>query len=252
MFMTILYAIIVFLFGSLFTSFYHVLAIRLNNKESLLGKSHCDTCQHDLNLIDVFPIFGYLLNRGKCRYCKASIPIKHLLYELIGGILFTLSYLLYGFGLDFWIMSILLSVLIIESISDIDRMIVIDKIWIIGLVPVIIIRVIEEDILTYLLSSTVLFTVLFLLAIIGKKIFKKEALGGGDIKLYLFIGLFLTLPVGLLSIFLASLFGLIYGIIFINQKEKYIPLIPFISLAVFIGYIYGEQMITWYLNLLGM
>lgn len=250
--MTILYASIVFIFGTLFTSFYHVLAIRLNQDETLLGKSHCDTCKHDLTLLDVFPIFGYLLNKGKCRYCKEPIPIRHLIYEIIGGLLFLISYLTYGFSIDFIILSIVLSVLIIESISDIDQMIVIDRIWMIGLIPIIALRIIENNILSYILSSAVLFTILLLLAIIGKKGFKKDVLGGGDIKLYIFIGFALTLPLGLLSIFLSSLFGLIYGIIFIKQRDKYMPLVPFITLAVFICYLYGQQMINWYLNLLGM
>ena len=250
--MTILYAIIVFISGSLFTSFYHVLAIRLNQNETLLGRSHCDTCNHDLNLLDVFPIIGYLLNKGKCRYCNAFIPMRHLIYEIIGGTIFLLSYLAYNFTLDFWILAIVMSVLIIESISDIDQMIVIDKIWMIGLIPLITLRIIDNDILTYLLSSLVLFTILLLIAIIGKKGFKKDVLGGGDIKLYIFIGFALTLPVGLLSIFLSSLFGLIYGIIFIKHRGKYMPLVPFITLSVFVCYLYGQQLIDWYLNLLGM
>ncbi len=250
--MTILYGFFVFICGSLLTSFYHVLVIRLNEKKSILGRSHCDYCNHDLSILDVFPIFGYLLNKGKCRHCKESIPIKHLIYEIIGGSLFTISFFIYDFSIDFWILTLLLSVLIIESISDIKDLIVIDKIWMIGIIPIIIIRIFQQNILTYLLSSAVLFLILLTISILGKVIFKKEALGGGDIKLYIFIGMFLTIPVGILSIFLTSLFGLVYGIIYINHKDKYIPLVPFISLAVFITYLYGEQLITWYLNLLGM
>ena len=93
---------------------------------------------------------------------------------------------------------------------------------------------------------------MYLIALLGRTIFKKDALGGGDIKLYIFIGLLLTYQLGLLSIFLASLFGLIYGIIFLKQRDKYIPLVPFISLAVFLSYLYGQALIDWYLNLLGM
>lgn len=250
--LTIVYAIIVFLFGILFTSFYHVLAIRMIKKESLLTKSHCESCNHELRLIDVIPLFGYVVNKGRCKYCNQKIPIKHVLYEMIGGFLFVIAYITYGFSIDFWILSLLLSVLIVESIADIDQMIVIDRIWIIGIIPIIAIRIYQQNILTYLLSSVILFSVLFLIAFLAKVIFKKDALGGGDIKLYLFIGFFLTTYQGLLSIFLASLFGLIYGIIFIKDKEKYIPLVPFISLAVLLCFMYGEQMITWYLNLLGM
>ena len=250
--MTILYTIIIFIFGSLFTSFFHVLATRLNNKESLLGRSHCDACNHELKLIEVFPIIGYIINKGKCRYCNEKIAINHLIYEIIGGALFASGYLLYDFNLTFWIYTILISVLIIESISDIKDMIVIDKIWMFGIIPILIIRIIENSILTYLISSMGLFLILLFIAFIAQKIFKKDALGGGDIKLYLFIGFFIPIQVGLLSIFLTSLFGLIYGIIFIKDRDKYIPLVPFISLAVIISFIYGTKIIDWYLTLIGM
>lgn len=250
--MTILYAIFIFMFGSLFTSFFHVLAVRIPKGETLLGTSHCDHCERKLRLIDVLPIIGYIINKGKCHNCKTKIGIKHLIYEIIGGLLFTLSYLSYGFTIDFYILVILLSVLIIESIADIDSLIVIDRIWMIGIIPILLIRILNQEIWPYLLSSAVLFVLLFLIATLAKAYYKKDALGAGDVKLYIFIGLFLKFPEGVLSLFLASLFGLIYGIIFMKEKDKYLPLVPFISLSVFICYLYGEQMIDWYLKLLGM
>lgn len=250
--MTILYAIFIFLFGTLFTSFFQVLATRHNKKQSIKGRSHCDQCNHTLKLIEVLPVIGYIINKGRCRYCNEKINIKYMIYEMIGGFLFVIPYLIFGFTLDYLIAVILISVLLIESFSDIDDMIVIDKVWMIGCVPLLIIRVIQNNILEYLLSSAILFSIMFFIAIIGKFIAKKDALGGGDIKIYLFIGLALTFPQGILSIFMASLFGLIYGIISIKDRNKYLPLIPFISIAVYISYLVGESVITWYLNLLGM
>lgn len=250
--MIIVYAIFIFLFGALFTSFFHVVAIRIPKGETLLGTSHCDHCDRKLRLIDVLPIIGYILNKGKCNNCHTKIGVKHLIYEITGGILFTLSYLLYGFSIDFYILIILLSVLIIETISDIDQMIVIDRIWIIGSIPLILIRIFDKDIWPYLLSSAILFVILLLIAVLARAYYKKDALGGGDIKLYIFIGLLLKFPEGILSLFLASLFGLLYGIIFMKDKDKYLPLVPFISLSVYICYVYGEQMINWYIKLLGM
>lgn len=250
--MTILYAIFIFMFGSLFTSFFHVLAVRIPKGETLLGKSHCDHCDRQLRLIDVLPIIGFIINKGKCHNCQVNIGIKHLIYEIIGGALFTLSFLLYGFTIDFYILIILLSVLIIESIADIDQLIVIDRIWMIGIIPILLIRILNQEIWVYLLSSAILFILLLLIATLAKAYYKKDALGAGDVKLYIFIGLFLKFPEGVLSLFLASLFGLLYGIIFMKEKDKYLPLVPFISLSVYICYLYGEQMIDWYLKLLGM
>ena len=90
-------------------------------------------------------------------------------------------------------------------------MIVLDRIWIIGIIPVIAIRIIQGEFFTHLISSAVLFSILFLIAYLSQKIYKKDALGGGDVKLFIFIGFILTLGQGLLALFLTSLFGFIYG-----------------------------------------
>jgi len=249
--MEILISIYIFIMGMLLSSFYGVLAMRIPNKESILGRSYCPKCHHQLKFVDVLPIVGYLVNKGRCRDCKEKIPMIYVWIELIGGLLFLLSYVLFGFSINFFISIIMISVLMIESISDIEQMIVIDRIWMIGIIPLIIFRVIEKEILTYLLSSFILFALLYAISYIGSKVFKKEALGGGDIKLYIFIGFILTWQLGLLSLFLASFFGLIYGMIF-QRLNKIIPLVPFIACGVLISFLYGQHMIDWYLNFLRM
>jgi leader peptidase (prepilin peptidase) / N-methyltransferase len=250
--MYIVYSVIMFLFGALLASFYQLIAQRIPNSESISGRSYCPKCHHSLRLIDVLPLFGFLINRGKCHFCQARIPISHLIVEVMGGALFVLSYLFLGFTLELMVALILISVLLIESISDYERTIVIDRIWFIGLVPVIVIRIIQGDFLTYLLSAGVLFGFLYLVSTIGKSIAKKEVLGGGDVKLYLFIGFTLTLIPAFLSLFLASLSGLFYSLIRKNKTDRMIALVPCIFFGVLIAYFFGNAMIEWYLNLLGM
>jgi len=249
--MEILISIYIFIMGMLLSSFYGVLAMRIPHKESILGRSYCPKCHHQLKFIDVLPIIGFVINKGRCRDCKEKIPMIYVWIEIIGGLLFLLSYVLFGFSLNFFISIIMISVLMIESISDIEQMIVIDRIWMIGIIPLVIFRIIEKEILTYLLSSFILFALLYAISYIGSKVFKKEALGGGDIKLYIFIGFILTWQQGLISLFLASFFGLIYGLIF-QRINKVIPLVPFIACGVLISFLYGQHMIDWYLNFLRM
>ena len=249
--MDILISLYIFILGMLFSSFYGVLAMRIPGKESILGRSYCPKCHHQLKLIDVIPLVGYLINKGRCRDCKEEIPIIYPLLEILGGILFLGAYLLYGFSLTFAVSIIFISVLIIESISDIERMIVIDRIWMIGLSLLLLIRIIEGKLLIYLISSILLFSVLYLISYFGSRFYKREALGGGDIKLYLFIGFVLTWEQGLLSLFLASFFGLIFGFLR-TRKDHTIPLVPFIFMGVILSFIFGNQLIDWYLNLLRM
>jgi prepilin signal peptidase PulO-like enzyme (type II secretory pathway) len=162
------------------------------------------------------------------------------------------SYLYAGFSLELIVILIMFSVFFIEAISDQKHMIVMDRVWMIGVVPLMIIRIIEGEWKTYLLSSAVLFITLFLISYIFSKIYKREALGGGDVKLYFFIGWLLTVEEGFLSLFLASILGLIYGMIKVRMKSKEFALVPFIAMGVVIAYLYGDTMIEGYLKLFGM
>lgn len=250
--MTILYAILFFFLGSLLTSFFQLLAYRLPKKETLLGRSYCPNCHVDLRLIDVIPLFGYLINRGKCHFCHERIKISYFLSELIGGILFSITYLIVGFSLELIIAFIMILVLLTESVTDIEKMEIIDSIWVIGIIPIIIIRIIQNSLSQYLVSSLVIFLVLFLIMLVGKQIAKKEVLGGGDVKLYVFIGMVLSIPLSFLSLFSASLFGIIYALIKKKKAIQYLPLVPFIFMGVLVSYFYGQLLIDWYLYLLGM
>jgi prepilin signal peptidase PulO-like enzyme (type II secretory pathway) len=240
-----------FLLGITLSSFYHLIAERVPAKKTILGRSECNNCKKPLRFIDVFPLIGYIINLGKCRSCKNKIPIKYPLTELLGGLLFSFSYYIIGLDIDLIVAFVLISVLFIESISDIEYRVVLDSVWIIGLLIVIPIRIIQGTFLIHLLSAGVLFTFLWAFAYIGSKILKKTALGGGDIKLYLFIGFCLTLWPNIISLFLASVIALIYMLIF-KKTKIYIPLVPFISISVIILYFYGNQIIDWYLGLFGM
>lgn len=251
--MTIVYSIIFFYLGATLASFANCLAYRFEKKEKITDRSYCDNCKITLRFIDVIPIFGYIINLGKCHNCKEKIGVRHLFLELVGAFLFLLSYLIIGvISWELIIAFILIFTLVTESIIDQAIKEVIDIIWIISLVLVVIIRTIQGVFLTYLVSSLGLFLIMLALALLGKLIFKKDSLGGGDIKLYLFIGFLLTFQEGLLSILIASVIGLIYALIFKIKTGKEMAFIPMISIAVYICYFFGTEIINAYFNLFGM
>lgn len=250
--MEIFYGFLITYIGMLFVSFGFLLSERIPKKQTLLGHSQCESCQKPLNLIDVLPLIGYIKNRGKCSSCGYKIPVKYPLVELFGGLSFLMIYLIYDFSYEFFSVSIFLIVMLIETMSDVKRKIVIDRIWMIGLVPLIIISILNQSFLIHLTSALIMFVLLYVIALTGKLMLKKDALGGGDIKLYLFVGFFLTWQQSLLSLFFASLFGFIYGKIFIRNDHQYIPLVPFIMIGAFIAYLWGDGLINWYINLLRM
>jgi len=248
--MTILYAFFAFLFGALFASFAQLVADRLPKGETIGGKSRCPVCGHDLRLLDVLPLLGFAVNRGTCHFCKTPIPRSHPLIELLGGLLFAASYLVFGWTLELAASCIAIVVLLCESLSDIASKTVFDRVWIAGSIPLIVIRIIDGTILSHLFAAGLLFAILYLFAWIGEKILKKEALGGGDVKLFLFIGFILTWDAGLLALFLASFLGFLFGI-FRNRKGLELPFVPFIFAGVLFAHFAGAEIIAWYLRLLG-
>jgi len=90
--MNYLFYISLFIFWTLFWSFASVLIYRLHSKESgiLNWRSHCANCNHQLSFFDLIPIFSWLLNLWKCKYCKEKISYIYLLLELSTWILFSL------------------------------------------------------------------------------------------------------------------------------------------------------------------
>ena len=103
-FFMILWIFYLFMIGATFASFFNVVGIRTADHISINRRSHCPKCDNTLRWIDIMPIFGWLINRGKCHFCKEPIHIKYLLIEIFGGLTFVLSFLVCGYikyNLDF-------------------------------------------------------------------------------------------------------------------------------------------------------
>ncbi len=249
--MYIVYLLMFFL-GATLSSFFFLIGERVPQHKHITGRSFCNHCKHKLRFVDELPIIGYIINLGKCHYCKNPISIYYLLYELLGGLIFVFSYIVLGFSLELIIALTLISVFLIETISDALYQIVLDKVWIIGAVIVIIIRLFQKNFSIYIFSALFLFSFMFLIGYLSTKTTKKEALGGGDIKLFFFIGLTMSVWNGLLALFFTSFIALVFAIVFKKSRKDYLPLVPFIFIGTFITYFYGDIIINWYLNIFGM
>ena len=77
-----------FLVGSILASFLGLVIDRFPEQSIISPASHCDSCQTRLRPLDLIPILSQVLNRFRCRYCKASYPVWYALLELGLGLLF--------------------------------------------------------------------------------------------------------------------------------------------------------------------
>lgn len=249
----IIYMIIFFILGCHMGSFYTVIGMRLPKHEDFLkSRSHCDKCKHDLSFIDMVPILSYIFLKGKCRYCHKKISNLSTYMEFFTGILFALSYWIFGFSYELLTALGFVSMLSILSVSDIMYFIIPDEVLIFATGYFLIITTLHYGViiaLVSLLSGFLLFSFMYLIMLIGNFIFKKETLGGGDIKLMFVIGLIMHPFLGIVSIFIASFLALpISLIILIKNKKNIIPFGPFLliaSLIIFMTKINMSMIIEW-------
>ena len=242
--MKIISFVIFFLLGIIMGELYGIIANRLSlDDEKLFSKSHCDKCFHKLRYYEVIPIFSYIYLKGKCRYCKKKIDIKNPIIELLTGILFVITYYLFGLSYELLIGLGIISILVIVCVSDITYLIIPDEVIVFFSGYFIIFQYLRLGInqtLEHVFIGVLLFLIMYSIMLIGDNIFKRESLGGGDIKLMFIFGLILDPLMGIVTIFIASVLALPISLIFIkNTKNNAIPFGPFLLLALTIVYFIG-------------
>jgi leader peptidase (prepilin peptidase)/N-methyltransferase len=251
-------ALVLIIFGALIGSFLNVCIIRLPKGESIIiPGSHCPQCNHPIKFYDNIPLISYLLLGGKCRYCKRSISAQYPLVEGTTAISSLLLFLKYGLALSYFFYFSFVAALIIITVIDLYHQIIPDVISIpgigVGLLGALIIPHITffNSLLGILLGGGSLFVV----ATFYQWLFKREGMGGGDVKLLAMIGAFLGWDAVILTILLSSLIGSITGIIIMVLKGKdfkyAIPFGPFLSLGAVIALFYKNEIISWYLQFRG-
>ena len=228
--------IMIFILGSSIGSFLNVTAMRLSNNQSLLWpSSHCDNCNHKLRWYEMIPMLSYIIQRGKCNCCKSRIPISAFIIELVTGILYMVSYHSFGFSYDLVISLIFISSLIVLIVSDIEYMIILDEIIAVSSIAIIILDLIFFG-LSYtadkIVNGILAFLLMYMVKLIVDKIFKRESMGGGDIKLMFFCGLVIGFYLSICNIFLATFIAFPVALYMLfRRKDNLIPFGPFLAMA---------------------
>jgi len=244
--------ILFFITGIIFGSFYNVVGYRIPKGESILyPSSHCTKCNHKLKPYELIPIFSFIFLRGKCIKCGDKISWFYPLFEFLTGISFVLSYMIFGLSLECLYSIAFISMLLIIIISDYQTMIIPDSILIIFSLILMFIKYFIDGIDSVgisLLHGLGAFVFMLLLKLFGDFLFKKESMGGGDIKLLAVFGLVLGFPLSIVSVFLAAVIALPISLIILKIKSTHeIPFGPFLAIAaiiIFLSKINIEQIIN--------
>jgi leader peptidase (prepilin peptidase) / N-methyltransferase len=248
--------IVSIIFGAMVGSFLNVCIFRLPNEESIIWPgSHCPHCKNAIKFYDNIPLVSYFLLRGRCRYCKGSISLQYPLVEGITALSSLFLIIKFGPSLSYLVYFAFVSALIVITVIDLYHQIIPDVISLPGIgVGLLVSLIIPQITFSNSLIGVLLGGgSLFLVATLYQWLFKREGMGGGDVKLLAMIGAFLGWKAVILTILLSSLIGSVTGITIMVLKGKNfkyaIPFGPFLSLGAVISLFYGENIINWYLYL---
>lgn len=241
-----------FVIGLVFGSFFNVVGIRTADKQSIVTpRSHCPKCQHELRPLELIPVLSYLLQKGRCKQCQATISMKYPAFELLTACLFTISPMLVGWSKELLIALELISLIIIVAISDLYKMLIPNRVLLFFLGLIVITRFfIPTDLWWDAYAGALLgFAILYIVALVSK-----GGMGGGDIKLFGVLGFFVGMKGIVLTLFLAAFFGMVFGLMLIVLKKvkrkQPIPFAPFIGIGVLISYFTQPYIWDFYLQLM--
>ena len=249
--------IFLFCLGAVVGSFLNVCIYRLPRKESIIQPgSHCPHCKHKISWYDNIPFLSYIILRRRCRHCGRRISFRYFMVELFTACLILILFDYFGLSLLLWIYFALFSSLIVVSFIDISIREIPDEISLGGIAIGLILSLAFprlQNVTSHWLALGNSFLgmlagggLIYITGLMGNAIFRKESMGGGDVKLMAMLGAFLGWKLALLTFFIAPFFGAVVGIVLkIRKGESLIPYGPFLSLASLIALLWGKQIIDY-------
>ena len=221
------------IFGLLFGSFLNVVIYRIPIGKSIAyPPSSCTVCKTQIKWYDNIPVLSWIFLGGKCRVCKTKISWQYPLVELIVGLM-TMSFFFY-YGASFQLFIIIPLSYILFSITVIDyKTYSIPSSLQYSILTLAIITIALDffydetilqnlDVISSVLGGVTGFSILFLIQVVGKKIYKQDAMGGGDVYLLAFSGLFLGPKNTLMAFILGAILSIVFYIFptIINYFKK--------------------------------
>jgi leader peptidase (prepilin peptidase)/N-methyltransferase len=232
-------------------------AIHKNNDEKfnlLLPYSHCPHCKKTIRPWENIPIISYICLRGKCSQCKASIPLRYPLVELLTALLSVFLAYHYGFSLALLATLGLTWLLIALTFIDIDTHLLPDDLTYLGLwaglfFSLYAVFVTPSDAIVGAICG---YVSLWSLYWIFKWVTHKEGMGYGDFKLMALAGAWVGWQYLPLVILIASFTGALFGItkiLFMKaHKDHPLPFGPFIALGTWLTVLYGDKLFDSYVH----
>lgn len=252
-----------FLLGSVVGSFLNVCIYRMPRGLSIVRpSSKCPTCSNAVRFYDNIPLVSFLILGGRCRDCKARIPLRYPLVEALNALMYASVIWRFGLGWHTLFIFAFCSAMIVITFIDLDFQIIPDVITLPG-IPLGLIAgsllipdpFARDSVLGFregligLISGGGLF---LMIVILSQLILKREGMGLGDVKMMAMIGAFAGWKSMLLTTFAGSLLGSAVGISLMvfkgKGRETRIPFGPFLAAGALITLFFGQEIMAFYLR----
>ncbi len=273
------FTVLSFLWGASLGSFLNVCIYRIPREESVVKpRSHCPHCNELIPWYLNIPIFSYLMLLGRCRFCKVRITPRYVLVELLVAVLFLLVWLKYNITMGprslglvptvsaglVPVLWLYVSGLVLGTFVDFEHMIIPDRVSIGGMIAGVILSPLVpamhgvDTALASLIQSVIGlafgFGMLWSIGKLGSAIFRKPAMGFGDVKLIGAIGAFTGWQGVLFTIIGSSLVGSIVGMTLVltggKRLQSRIPYGPYLAMAAIIWVFWGQNWWQAYIDFL--
>lgn len=278
-----IFGLVSFAFGACIASFLNVCIWRLPREESVVRPaSHCPNCNAPIRWYQNIPVLSYIALGGKCANCRKPISMRYAVVELLGGALFSMAYLQWAMPAMLGsepamalkpVMSlsavfaswVVISGLILGSFIDLDHFYLPDRVTIGGmllgvpasvLIPELQLERTWLDALCWSVAGLAFgFFFLWGMGWLFSKLFKKDALGFGDVKLMGAVGAFFGPTAVLFALIVSSIVGSVVGIaLIVRGKARLggftaVPYGPFIAMATLVWMFWGPQLVSAYIRM---
>jgi leader peptidase (prepilin peptidase) / N-methyltransferase len=244
-------AVIAFGPGLALGSFLNVIASRVPiHKPIGTSRSVCMSCGAQIRGYDNIPLVSYLVLRGRCRDCKAKIPVRYPLVELGTALLVAASFAVFGLTWDAVLAAGFCVVLVALTAIDIEHRIVPNRIVLPAAAVMLVAHTIVDPSPEWALGALSAFAVMFAVALI-----QPGGMGMGDVKLCLFLGAMLGWNV-FVGLFVGIIAGAVPALIMTVRHGKAarklaIPFAPFLAFGGIVALFFGDQLVDWWLGLTG-
>lgn len=278
------FAFFSFALGACVASFLNVCIWRLPRNESVVRPaSHCPNCHAPIKWYQNIPIVSWCCLGGRCASCRKPISLRYTIVELLGGILFLLAYLQWAMPFMLGVYPVaglvpvaalalvpvewlVVSGLILGSFIDLEHFYLPDRVTIGGMIlgvpasfllPELQCQTQGLPALCWSLGGLAFgFFLLWGVGAVFSKLFKKEAMGFGDVKLIGAVGAFFGPWAVLFTLIVSSIVGSVVGLVLIARGRAKlggftaVPYGPFLALGA-LGWMYwGPTFCQWYFSLL--